>query len=346
MWLWALAGLVSFLVAFSLTPLVRRFSLRYGFVAVPGARSAHTTPTPVLGGLAIAAGFVLPVFVFLHPFSRDLAGLIAGGLVMLAVGLIDDIYDLPPLAKLAGQFLAAGVLVAFGVKVDFLRNPFGPGYVFLSPVVGVVFTLLWVVSMANVANIMDGLDGLSAGISSIAALTLLFVAIETGNAGVAILTALLAGSALGFLPHNFNPAKIFMGDTGALFLGYTLAAVSVLGALKTATALALVVPAMAMGLPIFDTAFAIVRRLANHSSVAQADRNHLHHRLLDIGLSQRQVVVLMYLVSALLGVSALAVTVVPPGRAFVGVLLVVLVLAAGGARLGLFAIRREHGVGQ
>ena len=192
-------------------------------------------------------------------------------------------------------------------------------------------TLLWVVGLTNTVNLIDGLDGLAAGVSTIAAVTILLVALQQNFWVVAVLTAALAGSSLGFLQHNFNPAKIFMGDTGSMFLGYMLAAISVLGTVKSAATIALIVPIVALGLPIMDTAFAIIRRYSSGQPIFKPDKGHLHHRLLEMGLSQKQAVLLMYVISGCLGLSAIALTEVNQGLAAV-IVLALLALAFLGAR--------------
>ncbi|ADU50284.1 Glycosyl transferase, family 4, conserved region [Thermaerobacter marianensis DSM 12885] len=318
---------VATLVALAGTPVVRAVAARLGLVARPTARSMHRVPVPHLGGLAIFAGFVTAVGVSLGWGDRDVLAVLLGGVVMLAVGLADDLWDLPPLAKLAGQVAAALVAVGGGIRIQVLTNPLG----WLTPAGGddllvlgawgIPLTVLWIVAVSNVINLIDGLDGLAAGIASIAALTVLVVAMQTGQPlEVVLLMAALAGSTMGFLPYNFNPAKIFMGDTGALFIGYTLAAVSVVGLLKTAAVVALAVPIIVLALPIADTALAILRRLQAGRPVMAADRDHLHHRLIRLGFSHRDAVLVMYLITTWLALGALAVA---EGNLLQGLLIVV-----------------------
>lgn len=305
-YLYALA--TAFVAAFFLTPLVRRVALRIGAVDKPGIRSVHTEATPQLGGVAVFIAFSLTILFFLGKVT-PVPGLLLGGVVILIVGLVDDFCDLRPIWKFSGQLLAAGILVASGVRIEWVTNPFGGLWVLdsIGLPLSIPITLLWIIAFVNMLNLIDGLDGLAAGISAIAALTLLFSALQTGQSSLAVLmAAAIAGSALGFLPHNFNPARIFMGDAGAMFFGFMLAAVSVEGMLKSTATIAFLVPVLALGLPIFDTAFAIFRRLHNGVPFHQADRDHLHHRLLRLGLSHRDAVLVMYLVSGWLGISALA----------------------------------------
>lgn len=198
------------------------------------------------------------------------------------------------------------MLVLFDIKIEWLNNPWG-GYFYLE-YFSVPLTVFWIVSFTNVVNLMDGLDGLAAGVSGIASVTVILVALQQGFYPVAVITAALAGGIIGFIRYNFNPASIFMGDTGSMFIGYMLAAISIFGAVKSAATIALLVPAVALGLPIMDTAFAIVRRYTNGRPIFQPDKGHLHHRLLAMGLSQRQAVLLMYVISAVLGIAAILLT--------------------------------------
>lgn len=299
------AFLAALVVTALLTPLCRRLAVGTGALAQPTSRSVHTRPMPYLGGLAIAGGFILALLAVPQPELAKLP-LIVGGIFVLALGVLDDLKELRPKLKLLGQLAAALVLVLGGVRISHLTNPLGD--MFTLGYLSVPFTVIWVVGLMNVVNLSDGLDGLAAGISTIASLTLLFVALQQGQAHMVVATAALAGSTLGFLPFNFSPARIFMGDAGSMFLGYALAALSIQGTLKSATAFALIIPILALGLPMFDAFFAVLRRASNGRPIYQADRGHLHHRLLQLGMSQRQVVLLMYAVSATLGLAATLVT--------------------------------------
>ncbi|MCG0275756.1 MAG: undecaprenyl/decaprenyl-phosphate alpha-N-acetylglucosaminyl 1-phosphate transferase [Thermosediminibacteraceae bacterium] len=301
--LYIYAFIMSMALAYIATPKVIRLAWKIGAIDVPkDARRVHKKPTPRLGGLAIFAAFTLVGLVTLPLDHSPIRGMLIGGAFIVAVGVLDDIFGLPAKIKLLLQVAAAYILVLFGLKVEFITNPFG-GLLHLGKW-SVPVTLFWVVGITNTLNFIDGLDGLAAGIAAIASVTMMVVNISLGQTNAILITALLAGAALGFLPYNFNPAKIFMGDTGAMFLGYILAAVAVYGTVKSATAIALIVPILALGLPIFDTAFAIIRRFINGKPIMQADRGHIHHRLLDVGFSQRQAVVYMYLMSLALGLCA------------------------------------------
>lgn len=311
-----LAFIFALLTAYLTTPPVKKLAIRTGAVDKPDpeggeGRRVHTRPVPRLGGLAIYLGFMLPVITLLPEGGTRLYGLLLGATLVLMVGIADDYRNLSPRVKLGGQVIAALVFIYMGNRVLWLTNPWATGVEDAMWYIGpwaIPLTLIWVVGITNTINLIDGLDGLAAGVTAIASVTLLLVALQEGQPGIVFLTAALAGSTLGFLPHNFNPAKIFMGDTGSLFLGFVLAGVAVQGALKSATVIALAVPILALGLPILDTFLAIVRRFRNGSPIFQADKQHLHHRLLERGLNQRQTVLLLYSVSGVFGMGALALT--------------------------------------
>ncbi|EAX47438.1 glycosyl transferase, family 4 [Thermosinus carboxydivorans Nor1] len=329
---YVVAFTVALAVAYFVTPHVKELAIKAGALDAPDARKVHTHPIPRLGGLAIYLGFVLAVLASMH-VNREIMGLLMGGTVILVVGIIDDLKQLPARVKLLGQIVAAMVLLLFNVRIEWLTNPFGD-MIYLD-YFSIPLTILWVVGLTNTVNLIDGLDGLAAGVSTIASITILLVALQQNFWTVAILTAALAGSALGFLYHNFNPAKIFMGDTGSMFLGYMLAAVSILGTVKSAATIALVVPIVALGLPIMDTAFAIIRRYSSGQPIFKPDKGHLHHRLLAMGLTQRQAVLLMYVISGCLGLSAIALTEV---NKVIGMLIIVVLLAVaffGAKKIGV-----------
>ena len=259
--------------------------------------------------------------------------LLLGGTVILIVGIIDDVYQLPAKVKLLGQIAAAAVLVLFDIRIEWLNNPWG-GYFYLE-YLSIPFTIFWVISFTNVVNLMDGLDGLAAGVAGIASITVILVAIQQGFYPVAVITAALAGGIVGFMRYNFNPATIFMGDTGSMFIGYMLAAISIFGAVKSAATIALIVPAIALGLPIMDTAFAIVRRYTNGRPIFQPDKGHLHHRLLAMGMTQRQAVLLMYIISAILGIAAVLMTEVGGYYAAIIIALIITAVVFGAKKIGI-----------
>ena len=305
MQVYILAFIIALLASWVLTPYVKKLAFRIGALDKPDGRKVHHSIMPRLGGLAIYLAFVIAVLATMH-MTRDIFALLLGGTVIVIVGILDDKYQLPAKVKLLGQIAAAFVLVLFDIKIEWLNNPWG-GYFYLE-YFSVPLTVFWIVSFTNVVNLMDGLDGLAAGVSGIASVTVILVALQQGFYPVAVITAALAGGIIGFIRYNFNPASIFMGDTGSMFIGYMLAAISIFGAVKSAATIALLVPAVALGLPIMDTAFAIVRRYTNGRPIFQPDKGHLHHRLLAMGLSQRQAVLLMYVISAVLGIAAILLT--------------------------------------
>jgi len=289
-----------------------------------------------MGGLAIVSGFFVSILFNIitdaltkssfFQLNTQMLGLLAGAAVIVAVGIFDDIYQLGAKCKLVFQIMAALIVVASGIKIEVIY-----GYSALSPYISYPLTICWIVGITNAINLIDGLDGLAAGVSSIASLSLFFVSIIFKRWDVAMITAALAGSTLGFLPYNFNPAKIFMGDTGSTFLGFSLGVISIQGTLKSYTAIAIAIPLLVLGLPLFDTVFAVLRRLISGKSIMEADRGHLHHRLIDMGLSQRQSVVAMYTASGSLGLCA----VVLAGRGVLSAIILILAVSVfiiGGAR--------------
>jgi len=332
----AITFIVAGVLALGLTPLARWLALRYGVVSVPNSRSVHTRPVPYLGGVPIYLAFVAAAAYGLgvrHELVRVLA--LGGGVIML-LGAIDDIRPLSPRTKLAVEFVVAALTVAAGVQIEWVTNPLG-GMIILGAW-GIPLTMLWLVAVTNVLNWIDGLDGLAAGITAIVGLTLFFACRQAGQVHSALLTAALAGAALGFLPHNFNPAKIFMGDAGALFLGFAVAVISVEGPIKSAATVAMFVPILALGVPILDAVFALWRRMVNRRPLAMADRGHLHHRLLNLGLTQRQAVLLMYSVSGFFGASAIKLaelSAVEAALLLAAIFSGVLIAARGAGLLGL-----------
>ncbi len=309
--------LLGFVFTYFLTPVAKRWAVRTGAVAVPAERSVHTRPMPYFGGVAIFVSFVVTVLLVRGWPDTQTFRVIGCGFLAMLLGAFDDLRDLRPGTKLLGQIIVAALLAGLGVRIFFVSNPFTGSVLYLNDWSYIV-SVLWIVAVMNVVNLADGLDGLAAGVCTIAALAALFVALRTADlANVAVLAAALAGSTAGFLPHNFNPAKIFMGDAGSMFLGFTLAAISVQGALKQTTAVALLVPIVALGLPITDTAISIVRRVRARRSIGQADKGHLHHRLLELGLGQKKAVLLMWAVTAWLALSAILLSEVRQGMEFV-----------------------------
>lgn len=293
--------MLAMFVSYVLTPYIKKLAFKIGAVDRPDNRKVHKKIMPRLGGLAIYIAFLIGCVASME-ITWDIFGILLGGTLIVALGVADDVYQLPAKVKLLGQIAAACVLVIFDIRIEWVNNPLG-GYFYLD-MLSIPFTIFWVISFTNVVNLIDGLDGLAAGVSAIASLTVILVAVQMGYFHVAILTAALAGAIIGFIRYNFNPATIFMGDTGSMFIGYMLAAISVYGAVKTAATIALIVPAIALGLPILDTAFAIMRRYVNGRPIFQPDKGHLHHRLLATGMSHKETVLFMYGITAVLCIGA------------------------------------------
>jgi UDP-GlcNAc:undecaprenyl-phosphate GlcNAc-1-phosphate transferase len=302
-------ALAAFVIVVLLTPAAGSVARRLGVVDEPDARRVHTHPIPRLGGLAIFLGVIIPALAFLD-LTGEMRGVLLGAGVACVVGAIDDFRGLGPLPKLSGQVVAAAIPTAFGVWIDHFTFPF-LGAVDLPGLIGVPLTVFWIVAVMNMVNLLDGLDGLAAGVCGIAGLTFAIVALSLGKADAAILSAVVAGACIGFLRHNFFPARIFMGDSGALVLGYTLATISVAGLLKTASTVVLFLPLLVLAIPILDTSFVVAKRLKHGQPIAAPDRSHLHHRFLAIGFSQRRAALTMWAWAASLGAAALATRFVP-----------------------------------
>lgn len=301
-----IAAACAALITFISTPLVRVLAYRVKALDIPkDDRRMHSDIVPRLGGLAIFFGFVVASVVF-GALDKTLQPILIGGLLIVVLGMFDDIYRLKPWIKFIVQIVVAIIPVLYGQTISFI-NWFG-NYVTLGWM-EYPLTVIWIVGLTNAINLIDGLDGLSCGVSAICSLSLLLSSIMLfQNATVTLLSAILAGSCLGFLPFNLNPAKIFMGDTGALFLGYTLSVISISGLFKTQAAFSFILPLMIFGLPLFDTIWAIFRRLIHGQSPFHADRGHIHHRLIDAGFNQKQTVYILYAACLLLGISAVMVS--------------------------------------
>ncbi|MEZ0241664.1 MAG: glycosyltransferase family 4 protein [Chloroflexota bacterium] len=327
----ALGFLAAAAVAWTLTPRLRRGFRRRGIVDHPEERRVNTRPVPRGGGLAVVAAFAavgialtflrddvpgMPRVLGLQP--GQVVALFLGGILAALIGAIDDRLNLRARWQLAGQVGLAALAVALGVTVGVISNPFGPDPIAFGAPLAIAFTIVWIVGMINSINFIDGLDGLSSGIGVIAAVTLglLSFTIQVRQPYVAVLCFVLAGALLGFLRWNFHPASVFQGSAGVMFLGYTLAVLSILGTAKVVVAL------LVLGVPIIDTFWVIVRRVADGRSPFTPDRGHLHHRLLDLGLGHRATVMLIYGICAVLGVVSLLVSAATGVYAFVGALLV------------------------
>jgi len=300
---------IAFLVVVLLTPAVGGMARLLGVVDKPDARRLNRRPIPRLGGLAIFLGILVPSLAFLD-LSGEMRGVILGAAVACVVGAIDDFRGLAPVQKLAGQVLAAAIPTAFGVWIDHFTFPF-IGAVDVPAWVGVPLTIVWIVAVMNMVNFLDGMDGLAAGVCAISGVTFAVIALSLGKVDAAVLSAVVAGACVGFLRHNFFPARIFMGDSGSLVLGFTLATVSVAGLLKTASTVVLFLPLLVLAVPIIDTSFVVLKRLKYRQPISTADRSHLHHRFTNIGFSQRRAALTMWTWTACLGAAALATRFVP-----------------------------------
>lgn len=293
--------LISFFAALLLTPLVKKLAFKIGATDKPNYRKVHMKLMPRLGGLAIFISFGIGMYVF-HPIGLYNKPIIIGSMIIILTGMMDDVKEISPKLKLAGQIAAAAVVVIMGdLRVEFINLPFGGqidfGYLSFP------ITMIWIVGITNAINLIDGLDGLAGGVSTIALLSIAGMSMVTGNMYVTVIALIVAVSTIGFLFYNFYPAKIFMGDTGALFLGYIIAVLSLLG-YKNVTFISLVIPVIILGVPISDTFFAIIRRLVNKQPISAPDKSHMHHCLLKIGFSHRQTVLLIYAMSSVFGLAA------------------------------------------
>ena len=307
-----LALVVALIVSFLMTPVVKSFAYKVGAIDVPrDARRMHKVPIPRLGGLAIFIGFMISVFLFVNiRGDRAMQSILMGAVVIVVLGVLDDIMALPALLKFVVQIAAACIPALNGVVIQAISNPnvFSDNLYWVLDGLSVPITVLWIVGVTNAVNLIDGLDGLANGVSAISATTVLVIALMASELPVAMMMAALVGACVGFMPYNTNPAKMFMGDTGAMFLGYILATMSIQGLFKFYAVISFVVPFLVLGLPIFDTAFAFTRRIAHGQSPMHADRSHIHHRLIDMGLNQKQAVATLYVISAILGLSAVVLT--------------------------------------
>ncbi|WP_203332381.1 glycosyltransferase family 4 protein [Planococcus beigongshangi] len=304
---------LAFLASIVLTPIVKRLAFRIGAVDRPNYRKVHARIMPRLGGLAIFGSFLIAYFVLrpVDPISNAVepafipitTAIIIGAFIIIITGVLDDMLEITAKAKMLGQLLAASIVViGGGLEISFINLPFGGeiGFGYFS----IPLTIIWIIAITNAINLIDGLDGLAAGVSTIALITLSVMAFIMGDIFVMSTAAILAASSMGFLFYNFHPAKIFMGDTGALFLGFMISVLALMG-FKNVTMVALIIPVIMLGVPISDTFFAIVRRVREKQPISAADKSHLHHCLLNIGFSHRQTVLIIYGIAALFGLAAL-----------------------------------------
>lgn len=297
-----LTFLIPFVTVLIVTPFVIKFAFKIGAVDSPNKRKVHQKIMPRLGGLAIFIGVVTGYY-FSDLQNAPLTGITIGALIIIITGILDDKYQLKAKYKLLGQITAALIVAKTGLLIDLLNIPFVGEFDLTFPI-AFPLTVLWIIAITNAINLIDGLDGLAAGVSSIVIATIAIMAGINGNVMILTLSLVVLGSTVGFLFYNFHPAKIFMGDTGSLFLGYSIAIISLLGVYKSVTLFSFVVPLIILGVPVFDTTFAIIRRLVNKKPISAPDKGHLHHRLLSIGLTHRKTVITIYLLSILFSVSA------------------------------------------
>ena len=298
--------LVAAAISFCTTPLIKLLARKVGAMDVPkDERRMHHRPIPRMGGLAIFLGFIVSFLIF-GEINREIQGILLGAVIIIILGVLDDILTLKALPKFLVQLVAAVIVVLHGCRIEHFLGFSLPAWL------SYPISVIWIVAITNAVNFIDGLDGLAAGVSAISAGTMLVVALLLVPDGTAMISAILlagiVGACIGFIPFNFNPASIFMGDTGSTFLGFMLASVSIFGLFKTYAVISFAVPFLVLGLPIFDICFAVIRRLAKGQSPMHADRGHVHHRLIDMGFSQKQAVAISYLLSAILGLSAVVLT--------------------------------------
>ena len=302
-------ALLALAIVVLLTPAVGGMARLLGAVDAPGGRRLNRRPVPRLGGLALFLGIFVPALAFL-PFSHETRGMLLGAAVAVTVGAVDDFRGLRWYEKLAGQLIAAGIPISFGIWVDRFTFPF-LGIHALPEWAGAPLTLIWIVAIMNMVNFLDGLDGLAAGVAAIAGLTFAVIALSLAKTDAAILAAIVFGACVGFLRHNFYPARIFMGDSGALLLGFVLATISVQGLLKTAATVALFFPLLVLAVPIVDTTFVVMRRLKHGEHVFEGDQAHLHHRFLRRGFSQPRAAFTIWAWCLSLAAAALATRFIP-----------------------------------
>lgn len=352
----AIAFLLAFITAFVITPYTIRLARKVGAVDVPSDRRVNKKPMPRLGGLAVISGFLVSMIYLIISMTIEgkinflgdnlyikLISVLLGMIILGITCYIDDVKGIKPLTKLAGQTLAAIVVVQSGVLIDNFTIPFKENSIVLNEVFSYIITIGWIVGITNAINLIDGLDGLSSGITLISCISLLiiFALNESPLIAIVLITA-LAGSIVGFLPYNFNPAKTFIGDVGSNFMGFALSIISILGVAKTYTAIVLIAPIIVLALPIFDTLWAIIRRIVKTKSIKgvfKADKGHLHHRLMAKGFSQKQSVLILYGITAILGMTAVILLDSGIWKAISFALLVVAIIAIGYKdikQLGLF----------
>lgn len=332
---------VTLLISFSVVPLVKKIAFKVDALDYPNDRKVHTMPTPRLGGIGIVVSFYVGIFI-VFGFTQTAISIIFPSIFVVLAGILDDIFTISPKLKLFLQFMGAIVFVSFGgnhiisfFMVEGVPLPLNE--------LSLVITVLWLIGASNAVNLIDGLDGLAGGVSLISSLSLGLLCILIGNNTYAIVTFILAASILGFLKYNFYPASIFMGDTGALFLGFILGELAILGALKGATFISFILPILILGVPILDTLWSIIRRALSGKPIMNADKNHLHHRLLRKGFTHRQTVLFIYCISAILGVTAVLSSGLETMEMVITIILVIVVILLLFLQMGLFSKKDKNG---
>jgi len=327
--------LAAFLACLIATPIAIKLAPKIGAMDIPkDNRRMHKHPIPRFGGIAMYCG-ILVAFVSLKPLNTQTLGLLIGSAFIVLVGIIDDRKGLRPIVKLILQIIAAAILWISKIRITGFTNPFTSNFITIPLWVSCIITIIWIVGITNTINLIDGLDGLAAGITFIASMSVAYTAYYKQMSETLIIVLAIAGSTLAFLVYNSYPAKIFMGDAGSMLLGYLMSSVSLIGIApsKSAMLFSTIVPVLVLALPIFDTAFAIVRRVANHRPIMQADKGHLHHRIMAMGFGQRRTVLALYCISAIMGVSGILYTrnlyIEAIVLAFIAVLLIVIFLGVG-----------------
>ena len=334
-------------LSFVMTPVARSFAFRVGAIDVPkDNRRMHKKPIPRLGGIAIFTGFFVSVICLSIDFiDNEVRGVLLGGMIIVVLGVVDDVLALKPLFKGIPQVFAVFLPVFFGVRIERIPN-FGAGDAFIElPLIWqYAITMIWIMAILNAVNLIDGLDGLACGVSSIMSLCVVAISFMLRDYVVCIIAAALAGACLGFLPYNVNPAKLFMGDTGSMFIGYILGCLMVMGLFRASDIITFFAPFLILGLPIFDMGFAAVRRILSGRSPFSGDKKHLHHKLVAIGLSQRKAVLILYSISTILGVIAVMATGEGFSTALFVIGLIFMIIAVGCLLLLRSGSRQENDI--
>jgi UDP-GlcNAc:undecaprenyl-phosphate/decaprenyl-phosphate GlcNAc-1-phosphate transferase len=330
-------------ISLFLTPVIKMIASNLGIVDSPDERKVHSEPIPRLGGLAIYAGFILSYILcdfFFDPPTTDIVlGLFIGSIFIILTGILDDKFQINPFTKIFGQILAVIPLLLFDIKINYIHIPFSDGIIDLGWL-SIPITILWIVGITNAINLIDGLDGLAAGVSGISAFAMFLVSLTIGNYVVSFLSFILFGSIAGFLRYNFYPAKIFMGDTGSLFLGFSLATLSLLE-MKQVALFSFLTPIFILGIPITDTIYAMIRRKINGKPIMKPDKKHLHHCLLDLGFSHKQTVFIIYGISALFSLLGFLITNVTLTVSIIIFIIFLILIQLMVEKLGMFSENQQ-----